>query len=126
MFGAETKLPIVMCPVCDQTMKAIERKAVAFSNGLIDVTYVCETCSTHTVRTIKPDYRSRHGGDVGEPGVDETDQRCLMIRSGATAAGAVVCLDTSPAWLAALVGVRGRRAVQNDLTAPATAALTSA
>ena len=97
------------------------------------------------------------------PTVDETDQRCLIVRSGATAAGAVVCLDTSPARLAALAGVSRRRAVQaargpasageaaageggasaraiftdgpaleasrrqtNDLTASATAALTTA
>jgi hypothetical protein len=36
-------------------MKAIERKPVAFSNGLVDVTFVCEGCQTHTIRTIKPD-----------------------------------------------------------------------
>ena len=39
MFGMETKLPVVMCPGFDLTMKAIERKPVAFSNGLVDVTY---------------------------------------------------------------------------------------
>jgi hypothetical protein len=39
MIGTETKLPIVMCPGCDQPMKAIERKLVAFSHGLVDVTY---------------------------------------------------------------------------------------
>ena len=55
MFGTETKLPVVMCPGCDQPMKAIERKPVAFSNGLVDVTFVCEGCQTHTIRTIKPD-----------------------------------------------------------------------
>jgi hypothetical protein len=53
MFGTDTKLPIVMCPGCDQPMKAIERKPVAFSNGLVDATYVCETCQFQTVRTIK-------------------------------------------------------------------------
>ena len=36
--------------------------------------------------------------------VDETDQRCLIVREGATATGAVACLDTSSARLAALVG----------------------
>ena len=55
MFGMETKLPVVMCPGFDLPMKAIERKPVAFSNGLVDVTYVCETCLTHTARTIKAD-----------------------------------------------------------------------
>jgi hypothetical protein len=55
MFGTETKAPIVMCPGCDEQMKAIERKRVQFSNGLVDVTYVCATCHTHTIRSIKPD-----------------------------------------------------------------------
>jgi hypothetical protein len=36
-------------------MKAVEQKPVAFSNGLIDVTYVCSACLTHTIRAIKPD-----------------------------------------------------------------------
>ena len=58
--------------------------------------------------------------------VDETDQRCLIVRAGAAAAGAVACLDILPVRLATLVGVRGRRAIQNDSTASATAALTSA
>ena len=41
-------------------------------------------------------FRSCHGGDAGEAAsIDETDQRCLIVYSGATAAGAVVCLDTS-------------------------------
>ena len=43
------------CPGCDLTTNAIERKPVAFSHGLVDVTYVCETCLTHTIRAIKPD-----------------------------------------------------------------------
>jgi len=58
--------------------------------------------------------------------VSTTDQRGLIVRSGVPAAGAVVCLDTSPARLAALAGVSCPRAVQNDLTASATAALTTA
>jgi hypothetical protein len=53
MFGTETKLPVVMCPGCNLPMKAIERKPVAFSHALVDVTYLCDTCLTHTVRTIK-------------------------------------------------------------------------
>jgi hypothetical protein len=55
MFGSETRVPIVICPGCDEPMKAIERKPIAFSNGLVDVTYVCETCHTQTIRTIKSD-----------------------------------------------------------------------
>ena len=59
-------------------------------------------------------------------GVDDTNQRCLVVRAGAATAGAVACLDASPARLAEVIGVRGRRVVQNDLTASTTAALTSA
>jgi C4-type Zn-finger protein len=44
----------VMCPGCNQPMKVVERRPVDFSNGLVDVTYVCEKCSTQTVRTFKP------------------------------------------------------------------------
>ena len=54
MFGTDTKFPIVKCPGCELPMKVIERKPVAFSNGLVDVTFVCEACQTHTIRTIKP------------------------------------------------------------------------
>ena len=57
--------------------------------------------------------------------IDETDQRCFVVGIGATAAGAVACFDTSPARLAALVGAGSRRALQNDSTASATAALIS-
>ena len=56
MFGTDkTKIPVVICTGCDEPMKAMVRKPVAFSNGLVDVTYVCETCGTHSVRTIKSD-----------------------------------------------------------------------
>jgi hypothetical protein len=54
MIGAVTKLPLVVCPGCNQPMKVVERRPVGFSNGLVDVTYVCEKCSTQTVRTFKP------------------------------------------------------------------------
>jgi hypothetical protein len=56
MFGTDkTRTPVVICPGCDEPMKAIDRKPIAFSHGLVDVTYVCETCGTHSVRTIKSD-----------------------------------------------------------------------
>ena len=58
--------------------------------------------------------------------VGETDQRCLIVCAGAAAAGAVACLDTAPAPFATLVGVCGRRAVQNASTASVTAVLISA
>ena len=58
MFGTEKRLPILMCPGCEQPTQAIERRPVGFSNGFVDVTYVCETCVIHTTRTVKP-------GDTG-------------------------------------------------------------
>ena len=79
-------------------------------------------------------FRSCHGGDAGEAaGIDETDQRCLSIQAPRRRALSFVsiphsglCFDISPARLVALAGVRGRCVEQNDLTASATAALTSA
>jgi hypothetical protein len=58
----------------------------------------------------------------------------LIVHSGALARAlslvsiphSGLCFDTSPARLAALAGVRDRCVEQNDLTASATAALTSA
>jgi hypothetical protein len=48
MFGTgKTKIPVLICPGCNEPMKAAARKPVAFSNGLVDVTYVCETCHAH-------------------------------------------------------------------------------
>jgi hypothetical protein len=58
--------------------------------------------------------------------VDETDQRCLIVRAGVRAAGAVACLDKAPDPFATLIGVCGRRAVQNASTASVTAVLISA
>lgn len=76
--------------------------------------------------------RSRHGADAETShlppmpegllaSVDETGQRCLIVRPGA--AGAVACLNPLPVRLATLIGVRGRRATQNASTASVTAAL---
>jgi C4-type Zn-finger protein len=56
MLGTEkTKTAVVICPGCDEPMKVIERKPVGFINELVDVTYVCEMCHTHIIRTVKPD-----------------------------------------------------------------------
>src|SRR6478609_5537075 len=46
--------PIVMCPGCDEPMKPVDQKPVLSTDGLVEVTYFCETCHTKTVRTIKP------------------------------------------------------------------------
>lgn len=59
MLGLGQKSPIVMCPGCDQPMTAVERKHILFTNGLVDVTYVCEACDTRSIRTENPDERAR-------------------------------------------------------------------
>jgi len=72
------------------------------------------------------DVRYWHKADGWEAPINvfrEKDQRCLIVRPGV--AGAVACLDTLPARLATLIGVRGRRAAQNAATASVTAALIS-
>lgn len=61
MLGLGPKSPIVMCPGCDQPMEAVEQKYILFTNGLVDITYVCETCHTNTIRTINPDNRTEPG-----------------------------------------------------------------
>jgi len=58
--------------------------------------------------------------------VDGIGQRSLIVSAGAAVAGAVACLDTAPAPLATLIGVCGRRAMQNASTASVTAVLISA
>jgi hypothetical protein len=56
MFGTEKiKIPVAICLGCDVPMIISERKPIAFSNQLVEVTYVCEECHTHISRTIKPD-----------------------------------------------------------------------
>ena len=47
--------PVVTCPGCNRPMRQLEQKPILFSNGLSDVTFVCETCGMHTIRTVKRD-----------------------------------------------------------------------
>jgi hypothetical protein len=54
MFGSEKQLPMVMCPGCDQPTEAIEQRPAGFSNGFVDVSYVCHACTIHLVRTLNP------------------------------------------------------------------------
>ena len=48
-----TSPAIPHCPGCAKPMIVKERKPIMFSNGLVDVIYVCETCGTETTRTVK-------------------------------------------------------------------------
>ena len=54
MLDLEKLTPVVMCPGCDTAMKPVEQKPILFTDGLVDVTYFCETCQTRTIRTMKP------------------------------------------------------------------------
>ena len=99
-------------------------------NGYCSKTLTSLSSNLWPMRSLQEDQAINSaivGGDTGEAArAGETDQCCLWVRSGAAVAGALVCFDTSPARLAALAGVSRPRAVQNDLTASATAALTTA
>jgi DNA-directed RNA polymerase subunit RPC12/RpoP len=60
-MGPRTKQPVVICPRCRRRMATKEhkpvgpkqRKAIKFSDGLVEVAYVCESCGTEIKRTIR-------------------------------------------------------------------------
>ena len=45
--------PIVLCPGCQQPMKAVETELIAAAPGLADIAYVCESCGMSSKRTTK-------------------------------------------------------------------------
>ena len=55
MDELDQKVSAVLCPGCILAMKEVEQKPILFSHGLCDVTFVCEICHMHTVRTMKRD-----------------------------------------------------------------------
>jgi hypothetical protein len=55
MHNLRESKALVVCPGCDQPMKAIDYKPIMFSNGLADVTYRCEICQMTTIRTVRQD-----------------------------------------------------------------------
>ena len=52
--------PIVLCPGCQQPMKAGEPKLIPSVPGLADITYVCESCGMTSLRTIKAPEEPKH------------------------------------------------------------------
>ena len=56
-----SKQPVVICPRCRRRMATKEhkpvgpkqRKAIKFSDSLVEVAYVCESCGTEIKRTIR-------------------------------------------------------------------------
>ena len=60
-MGPRSKQPVVICPRCRRRMATKEhkpvgpkqRKAIKFSDSLVEVAYVCESCGTEIKRTIR-------------------------------------------------------------------------
>jgi hypothetical protein len=60
-MGPRTKQPVVICPRCKRRMATKEykpmepkaRKAIKFSDSLVEVVYICESCGTEIKRTIR-------------------------------------------------------------------------
>jgi DNA-directed RNA polymerase subunit RPC12/RpoP len=58
-MGPLPKQPVVICPRCRRRMATKEynptepkaRKAIKFSDSLVEVAYVCESCGTEIKRT---------------------------------------------------------------------------
>jgi RNase P subunit RPR2 len=55
MIDLGKEKPVVMCPGCKAPMQPREFKPILFSNGMTDVTYVCETCGMSTIRMLRND-----------------------------------------------------------------------
>jgi DNA-directed RNA polymerase subunit RPC12/RpoP len=49
------KEPVVMCPRCKLRMTRLARAPLKLklSDGLVDVSYICERCGTETKRSIR-------------------------------------------------------------------------
>jgi RNase P subunit RPR2 len=48
-----TDLPIVICPGCNIAMRVLRAERIMFTQGLVDVSYECQSCGMVTKRTIK-------------------------------------------------------------------------
>ena len=46
------KEPAMTCPGCRGRMSPEDREPILFTDGLVDVTYLCEWCGTETKRAI--------------------------------------------------------------------------
>ena len=60
-MGPRPKQPVVICPRCRRRMATKEykpmepkaRKAIKFTDSLVEVVYICESCGTEIKRTIR-------------------------------------------------------------------------
>ena len=41
------------CPTCKLGMRSVETTSIAFTPGLVNVSYVCDECGRRTKRTLK-------------------------------------------------------------------------
>ena len=46
------KDPEMSCPGCRNRMSALDFKPILFTDGLVDVTYVCDWCGMQTKRAM--------------------------------------------------------------------------
>lgn len=45
--------PAATCAGCQHRMAAVDRKPILFTDGLVDVTYMCDWCGTETKRAVR-------------------------------------------------------------------------
>jgi hypothetical protein len=45
--------PAATCAGCQHRMAAVDRKPILFTDGLVDVTYMCDWCGTETKRALR-------------------------------------------------------------------------
>jgi len=41
------------CPTCKLGMRVVQTTSIAFSPGLVDVSYICDECGRRTKRALK-------------------------------------------------------------------------
>jgi hypothetical protein len=51
--GSVSVLTSPSCPTCKLGMRSVETISIAFTPGLVDVSYVCDECGRRTKRTLK-------------------------------------------------------------------------
>ena len=52
--------PAATCACCQHRMAAVDRKPILFTDGLVDVTYMCDWCGTETKRAVREPGRTGH------------------------------------------------------------------
>jgi len=45
--------PAATCAACQRRMAPVDRKPILFTDGLVDVTYMCDWCGTETKRAVR-------------------------------------------------------------------------